>query len=49
MSGFGHRVYKNYDPRAKVSTSMFEICSSSRHLFVLRCYVILHTTNLVRL
>lgn len=19
MSGFGHRVYKNYDPRAKVS------------------------------
>lgn len=22
MSGFGHRVYKNYDPRAKVSISM---------------------------
>jgi len=25
MSGFGHRVYKNYDPRAKVSNILFEI------------------------
>lgn len=22
MSGFGHRVYKNYDPRAKVIIAM---------------------------
>jgi len=37
LMGFGHRVYKNYDPRAKI---MREICAevlaatSSKYLFV---------------
>jgi hypothetical protein len=29
MSGFGHRVYKNYDPRAKVTEWDFNWCSLS--------------------
>jgi citrate synthase len=44
MSGFGHRVYKNYDPRAKVSTFMFEIWPSSLHLFVLSSFSELHNS-----
>lgn len=45
MSGFGHRVYKNYDPRAKVirklAEEVFSIVGRDPLIEVLFCFQIL--------
>lgn len=45
MSGFGHRVYKNYDPRAKVikklADEVFSIVGRDPLIEVLLLYVLI--------
>lgn len=44
MSGFGHRVYKNYDPRAKLIKKLAEVVFSivGRDPFIEVCLTFLH-------
>jgi len=36
LMGFGHRVYKNYDPRAKIMQKMCHACEGTA-MATIRC------------